>query len=262
MLRFRLFDIPVVVRPSFLLIAAIIGFSWASQPSRALIWIGVIFVSILIHELGHALTARGFGSEVAIELNAVGGLTSWSIPAEDFGPGRRAVVAAAGSAVGVLFGSLVWLVNLWLGPFSGAANVLVSTLIFVNVFWGLLNWLPLRPLDGGHLLISLLQKLSPRRAETIARVIFFATAAIALALSLYFRLYIIAALMGWMLWIEIAPARPQPAPVPIPDLSFDEVESGELGAGELGAGESEAGEPATAEPERDEIEPNVDGSGG
>ena len=72
MLRFRLFDIPVVVRPSFLLIAAIIGFSWASQPSRALIWIGVIFVSILIHELGHALTARGFGSEVAIELNAVG----------------------------------------------------------------------------------------------------------------------------------------------------------------------------------------------
>ena len=73
-----------------------------SSATRGLIaaWIAIVFVSILVHELGHALTARAYGAEVEIELNGVGGLTRWSIPSDRLGPGRRALVAAAGSAVG------------------------------------------------------------------------------------------------------------------------------------------------------------------
>ena len=265
MLRFRLFGIPVVVRASFLVIAALIAYAWSSQPSQAVIWIAVIFFSILIHELGHALTARSYGSEVAIELNGVGGLTRWSVPAEDFGPGRRALVAAAGSAVGVVFGGLVWLVSQWAGPFTGVMDDLVSALIVVNLVWGLLNWLPVRALDGGHLLVSLLQKVAPRRGETIARVIFFVTAAAALVLAVANRLFILGALAAWMLWIEIADLWPQPESRLQMTFDEDEAADSEAEGGSATAElwvEPEVDSGEGGHPETGEVEPNVDRPGG
>lgn len=199
--------------------------------STVLVWVVIVFFSILIHELGHALTARAYGSEVAIELNAVGGLTSWSLPDGELGPGRRAVVAAAGSAVGVAFGALIWMVASLAGPFGGLAGFAVTRLIWVNLFWGLLNWLPLRPLDGGHLLISLLEKLAPNRAERISGIIFFFTAAAGLAAALWFRLYFAAFLAAWVLMMEFNRRRPAVAPVAIPPLSYgDAVEGDEADA--------------------------------
>lgn len=222
-ISFRLFDIPVKVRPSFLVIAAILGWQ-TGDLTRVFAWIGIIFFSILIHELGHALTARGIGSTVEIELNAVGGLTSWTTPAEGFGPGRRALVAAAGSAVGVVFGGLVWLVVAVTGPYTGMTAFVLNTLIWVNLFWGLLNWLPVRPLDGGHLLTSLLEQIAPEKGERIANVIFFVTAAAAVAIGLWLRLIFVALLSGWLLWGEITRSRPRRGPVQIPPMSYDDVE--------------------------------------
>ncbi|MEX1134849.1 MAG: site-2 protease family protein [Acidimicrobiia bacterium] len=220
MISFRLLRIPVTVRPSFLLIAALLGLS-AARVSLVFAWIAVVFVSILLHEMGHALTARAFGSEVEIELNAIGGLTSWTVPEEEFGPGRRAVVAAAGSGVGVVFGGLVWLFASLTGPYVGLAGFVVNTLIYVNLFWGLLNWLPIRPLDGGHLFSSLLEKIAPRRGETIANVVFMVTAAAGLTAALYFGLTFVALLAGWLLFGELTRGRPRRPQVPIPPMSFD-----------------------------------------
>lgn len=220
MLSFRLFAIPVTIHLSFLLIAVLLGFS-TGRLSLILAWVGIVFVSILVHELGHALTARGFGAEVAIELNAIGGLTSWSSPDGELGPGRRALVAAAGSGVGLLFGLLVWLYERSSGPFFGVADFVVSNLILVNVFWGLLNWAPIRPLDGGHLLTSLLQKFAPRSEERIANVVFFITAAGALAFALWSRQFFLAILAGWLLMGELTRSRPRRPPVPLPPMSFD-----------------------------------------
>jgi Zn-dependent protease len=203
-LKFRLIGIPVAVRPSFLVVAALIGFSAISAVEAMLAWIGIVFFSILIHELGHALTARSFGSDVAIELNAIGGLTTWTVPPEEFGPGRRALVAAAGSAVGVLFGALVWVFYQASGPFDGLTQFVVLRLIYVNLFWGLLNWLPVRPLDGGHLLNALLEKLAPTNAERIANVVFRVFAAAAFAFSLWSRNIFLFAITAWLLWIELA----------------------------------------------------------
>lgn len=219
---------PVAVRGSFLLIAALIGFVGVGSPSETVAWIAVVFVSILIHELGHAFTARMYGSDVAIELNGLGGLTRWSVPDGELTPGRRSLIAAAGSAVGLLFGGIVWLVAVQFEPYPALTAFVLRSLIYVNVFWGLINWLPIRPLDGGHLLESLLQKIAPDRAEIVARVIFTATAVGALVFAISQRLIFIAVLAGWLLLSELSVGR-QPRPAAgLPTLSYDPPGSEEL----------------------------------
>lgn len=216
---------PVTVRGSFLVIAALIGFVGVGSVEETVAWIAIVFVSILIHELGHAITARIYGSEVAIELNGLGGLTRWSLPRGELTPGRRSVIAAAGSALGLLFGGVVWLLAVQFGPYTPLAAFILRSLIYVNVFWGLVNWLPIRPLDGGHLLESLLQKVAPDRAEVIARTIFTATAAGALAFAIWQRLIFIAVLAGWLLLSELSmgrQTRPQPGSG-LPTLSYDDA---------------------------------------
>ncbi len=221
---------PVTVRSSFLIIAGLIGFIGVGTVSETVAWIVVVFVSILIHELGHAFTARMFGSQVSIELNGLGGLTRWSATESVITPGRRALIAAAGSAVGLLFGATVWLVATRFGPYEPLVAFVLESLIYVNVFWGLLNWLPIRPLDGGHLLESLLEKVAPERAESIAKVIFTITAAIALGLAIYFRYIFIAVLAGWLLLSEFSMGRDRStAPGVMPTLSYDDPDEGEEG---------------------------------
>ena len=225
-LRFSLFRIPITVRGSFLVIAALLGFSGIREPAFIVSWVLIVFVSILIHEFGHAFTARWLGAEVAIELNGIGGLTRWSVPAADFGPGKRALVAFSGSAVGVVFGGIVWAVAAQFGPYSGLTAFVISRLIFVNVFWGLLNWLPIRPLDGGHLFEALLEKIAPNRVDSIARVVFTATAAAALIAAIRFQLIFVAVLSGWLLLSEFNIGKtPQPK-APIPPLTYDPPEAG------------------------------------
>ncbi len=229
LVKFMLFQIPVQVRASFLLIAALLGLQ-ANRIDLVLIWVGVIFVSILIHELGHALTARQFGSEVAIELNGIGGLTSWTMPEVEIGPGRRALIAAAGSAVGLAFGLVVWLVSSQFTPFTPLVAFGLRNLILVNVFWGLLNWLPIRPLDGGHLFTSLLEKIAPKNGEKIANVTFLITAALALAAAIRFQLIFVALISGWLLWGELTRGRERGPATALPRLDFNAPRSdGDLG---------------------------------
>jgi Zn-dependent protease len=232
---FRLFGIPVTIRPSFLVIAALLGFGFRSQLAYLVAWVLVVFVSILIHELGHALTARGYGAEVEIELNGIGGLTSWAVPGEELSPGRRALVAAAGSGVGVIFGGLVWVFDLLTGPYDGVAEFAVSNLVRVNVFWGLINWLPIRPLDGGHLFSSLLQKVAPARAEMIGNVVFTLTAAGALVAGLLTRRIFLALLAGWLLMGELTRGRQTRPVTPIPPMTFDRPDQSQEGEVEEGA---------------------------
>jgi len=228
---FRLFGIPVTIRPSFLVIAALIGFTSRRPIVYLVAFVAIVFVSILIHELGHALTARSYGAQVEIELNGIGGLTSWSVPDKELSPGQRALVAAAGSGVGVLFGGLVWLFDRLTGPYFEVAGFVVSTLIAVNVLWGLLNWLPVRPLDGGHLFTSLLQKVIPSRAEVIANVVFFMTAVGALAWALWTQRIFLALIAGWLLMGELTRGRggQRRPPTSVPQMTFDPP-SGEAGA--------------------------------
>ncbi|NOZ40262.1 MAG: hypothetical protein GXP24_08560 [Planctomycetes bacterium] len=76
--HFRVLGIPVRVHPFFWIITLIIGMRGDSAPpAEVLSWIVAVFVSILIHELGHALVQRRFGGQPRIVLHGMGGLEDW-----------------------------------------------------------------------------------------------------------------------------------------------------------------------------------------
>src|SRR5688500_3784168 len=78
-LHFRVFGFPVRVHPYFWLVTAIMGLGSGDEgtaPMELLTWVGVVFVSILVHELGHAFLQRRFGGRPWITLYGLGGLAS------------------------------------------------------------------------------------------------------------------------------------------------------------------------------------------
>jgi len=167
-LRFSLGDIPVRVHFSFLLIGIL-------APSTRVIdiiaWVVVVLVAVLLHELGHAVTAQRYGARpVTITLFALGGVTVYPVVAT-LTPGRRFVISAMGSVVGIVTGGLVGLA--WLaGVFDDASQVVrvaAFSYMWAALGWGVLNWIPIRPLDGGAMLTSLLEMVIPSRALQIAR---------------------------------------------------------------------------------------------
>ena len=146
--------IPIKISPFFWVTAGIIGFVNSSGSGHSfiltLIWIGVIFVSILVHEYGHALTSRYFGQRPRIQLIAFGGLT---IPEGKQLRGWREFLIVLN---GPLFGFLLFLFFLFILSTGGVENpyalYTVNVFIGVNLFWTVVNLLPVMPLDGGQLL--------------------------------------------------------------------------------------------------------------
>src|SRR5262245_8750995 len=72
-LRFAVVGIPVRVHPLFWVMALILG-SVSADLVQLLVWVVVVFVSILIHEMGHALTMRYYGQPAEVILYIGGGL--------------------------------------------------------------------------------------------------------------------------------------------------------------------------------------------
>ena len=161
---FSLFGVPVRVASSFWIIAILFGTQDAGRSGsteqailEAMTWTVIVFVSILLHELGHAAAARAFGADPSITLHALGGLTQF----EPRGMSRpqRWLVSFAGPAAGLLFGSAVYALARWL-PVSPGASSIVKSLLHVNIGWSLINLLPVLPFDGGQMLSAF---LGPRR---------------------------------------------------------------------------------------------------
>lgn len=88
-LRFSVLGIPVRVHPMFWLVGALLGSGAGPQLGVIAIWIGCLFVSILVHELGHALAARSFGWPPDIVLHGFGGFARYS---PGFGYTRRRAI--------------------------------------------------------------------------------------------------------------------------------------------------------------------------
>jgi Zn-dependent protease len=170
MLRFSLGDIPVRVHFSFLLIALIFP---QTRVVDIVAWVLVAFLAILLHEAGHAFAARAYGAEpVTITLFALGGVTVFPM-SNDLTPGRRLVISAMGSIVGIVTGGVVLLMAR-AGFFDGASAVVevaVTGYVWASLGWGLLNWIPIRPLDGGAMLTSFLEIVWPKRAIVAAKTI-------------------------------------------------------------------------------------------
>jgi stage IV sporulation protein FB len=182
-LRFSVAGIPVRVHPFFWLVTLLFGASGGTNAVGLLTWIAVVFVSILVHEMGHALVQRYYGWAPSVILYHLGGLATYNSEfTSSFGSYRRAgntplaqiAISIAGPAAGFLFAGIVvaalfasghyvdWYGGIRLGMgdrlpvfhAEGEFNpvfVLVWDLLFVNIFWGLLNLFPVYPLDGGKI---------------------------------------------------------------------------------------------------------------
>lgn len=179
-LPFKLFGVPVELDPSFALVLPLFAWLIGSQvPAYAELMsrMGVIldasrltdgaapwllglaaaiglFLSVLIHELGHALTARAYGVRtLRITLWFLGGVAQLEeMPRRR---GAEAVVAIAGPVTSVGLGLLLATL-LRSGALGGGAAFVVSYLTLTNLALAVFNLLPALPLDGGRVLRSLL----------------------------------------------------------------------------------------------------------
>jgi stage IV sporulation protein FB len=144
-LQFKLFGFPVAIGLDFLLIAVLFGSVLPGQ--YLVIWVAILAVSILVHELGHAFALRRYGITPQIRLWGMGGLTTWGFALP---PRKTIVVSAAGPLLGVAIGLAAMQVEPRMQAGS-MADWTVQMVVWVNLYWGLLNLLPIAALDGGNI---------------------------------------------------------------------------------------------------------------
>lgn len=183
MFRFTLFRVPIEIQPWFWITGALIGGALQATDQiglmRVLIFMVVMTISILVHEFGHALTGRYLGGgSPRIVLWAFGGLAYnqgarlnqkdqfWMI---FMGPGAGFLLLAVTLITVLLMYGIqggLWLTTL-IAFNHPVGNPTVETLdllrnhlprffifdslIWINFWWGLINLLPVLPLDGGRI---------------------------------------------------------------------------------------------------------------
>lgn len=161
-----------------------------------LVQVAAVFVSILVHELGHALAGRHFGAFPTIAIHGFGGTTF--LPGRHFSRKEHILVTAAGPLAGLGLGVLCLLLWTALKPQSLVPVVFLNTAIFVNFFWTFINLLPIQPMDGGQILR---EALGPRRLKLTCWIGFICALVCGLlALSIHF--YILAMLLGVMAYFN------------------------------------------------------------
>jgi len=194
-LRFRVLGFPVRVHPYFWLVTGLMGIGTGGEgtrPAEFVSWVAVVFVSILVHELGHAVMQRRFGGHPWITLYGLGGLASCDDC--DRSSYSQIIISLAGPIAGfILAAVLIVLMSLsghqtvfqwaaqpevafdkasgfalfrlwviWESLPTQFANSVVFDALFVNIAWGLVNLLPIYPLDGGRVSRELLTLKNPR----------------------------------------------------------------------------------------------------
>jgi len=234
-LIFRLAGIPVRVHPLFWLMGILLGGA-VRNLLLLLIWVILIFVSILIHELGHAFAMRATGSYARIVLYTFGGLTipessPWGgrMSTRASGPGAEILVSISGALAGFLFAGLVILLVPLVGgqvllgrllgviPFPSAlipgapsfVNFALNSLLWINIFWGLINLVPVYPLDGGSIARRILVSLDPvNGARTSLWVSVVAGALLAVAGIVFMGSIYIAILFGYLAFASYQSLNP------------------------------------------------------
>lgn len=189
-IEFRVLGIPVRIHLWFWLMALWLWTLDSTQGWAGLVvWVAVVFQGILMHELGHALAGRAFGRTPRIELVALGGITWWD-QQEPMSPGRNLVVSAAGPAVGIFVGALsLVLMDVFQIPDPSLARYLFRSLVWVNLGWGLLNLLPIMPLDGGNIVSALFDFVAPSRGRLLASYVSFAVIGLLFVVTIALRMY-------------------------------------------------------------------------
>ncbi len=198
-IHFKLFGFPVRISPFFWLTGLILGLMATRHMAEDTplgdrlgvfaIVVFCMFVSILIHELGHAFLIRRFGWGSRIILYTFGGLATFESPdryvpmynENESSPRRKIIIALAGPVAGFLLAGVVMLILFFTVGFyvefskdtlirfrmPGLNNfrieAIAQMLLFLNIFWGLINLFPVYPLDGGQIAREIFTLKNPRK---------------------------------------------------------------------------------------------------
>jgi len=210
---FRIFsigDIPVSVSPWYFLL--LLFWLQGGDLASGIIWSVGVTVSILVHELGHALVARHYRLGPRILLWGLGGLCFHERADRDR---HDALIVVAGPAAGLLLGLIVWIVSMVMPPvadpvMAGHVSYTVMILLYINIIWSFVNLLPLWPLDGGQLFrLGLLQFLKPRQAEKITHWVSLSLLAVALVAGILMKEIFLFALAAFGAWRNVQALRGQ-----------------------------------------------------
>ena len=160
--------------PLFRVLGFQIGAHWTLAVALALAAYGnglllsvLLFASILAHELGHAVVARGRGVPIAgIDLHMFGGVAKMAAPPKS--PDDEIAIALAGPAVSLMLAGAAYLLRGW--------SPLLAYVASANLMLGLFNLLPALPLDGGRVFRAWISKRrglvdGTRIAVKVARVL-------------------------------------------------------------------------------------------
>lgn len=196
MLRFHLGRIPIDVHFSHVLISLLLGLSFGqevgspgvwpgtilSQPAHpqylvtsvfcVALWMVLVTGSVLVHEMGHALGAQAFGYQSTIHLVGLGGLTQ-THHAEKMPWHHDVLFTLAGPAAGLGLGIVAGLIDVALkaaGALPDVAHYILRGLLSVNLFWAVLNLVPISSLDGGRIATAILMRVFGRPGFLAAQI--------------------------------------------------------------------------------------------
>ncbi len=202
---FRIRGIQLSLHASFLLLLAY----WADQGWQDEGWHGMrwsvalllcFFACVVLHELGHCLTARRFGINTRrILLLPIGGMADMEeIPRQ---PSREIVMTLAGPAVNFVIAGALWLVVRHFKddvPLYSPAGLL-SELFLWNLVMGCFNLIPVFPMDGGRILRALLATRLPYvRATFWAASVGKVLAVAGIAVALWNQVWMVAVLFTFI----------------------------------------------------------------
>jgi Zn-dependent protease len=153
--------VAVLVRSSWILVALLLAWLLAPQVDRVepglgawkyvagLAYAVLLYLTVLLHEMSHALMAKHYDLPVRwITLSFLGGMTA--IDGEARTPGQEFRIAVVGPVTSIAVG-LVALATRFVLP-GGLIGMAVDGVAFANLVIGVLNLVPGLPLDGGRVL--------------------------------------------------------------------------------------------------------------
>ena len=212
MVKFTVLGIPVRVEPWFWITMTFIGGGLHAANSTdillVLVFVFAGFLSIMIHELGHALAIRKYDLHAAITLRAFGGYASF--PAGKLDRKQSFVVTAAGPTLQFVFGVLLIVLAPSISIPEGSLFLpFLRDLIWVSIAWSILNCLPVYPMDGGQMMAAI---LGPKKQHNVHLISSIVAVIIGVAGYLYLGtilLPIFMALFAWQNWQSYQASSPQ-----------------------------------------------------
>lgn len=171
----------------------------------------ILLASIVLHELGHSLTARCFGCDTrCITLTVIGGCASLErMPRKAW---QEFLTAAAGPLVSFVLGVVLLILSCLL-PQGNMLGIVLWCGGRLNIGLGLFNLLPGFPMDGGRIFRSAMRLVLTRTKATYAAMVVGRVAAVLLVLGPLLGVthiwiipiggnFILRLLIAWMIWRE------------------------------------------------------------